>query len=118
MNPPAKAAARALRRPRRLPRALAGLSLGLALAGAAMAAPTCWDGTGHTVRCEAPGALPVGTTLSPEQELAREPGVPLPPPEALFSLVCIVGGLFVLIGLMPDFDGWNPGESERRSRRR
>jgi hypothetical protein len=66
-----------------------------------------------------PGALPVGTALSPEQELAREPGVPLPSPETMVSLIFIVGGLFVLIGLMPDFDDWNPShKSDHGPRRR
>ena len=123
MNPtapcPVRPALRGPRPARRLARALAGLSFGLMLAGVAVAAPTCWDQAGQTVRCEAPGALPVGSVLSPEQELAREPGIPLPSPETVISLVFIVGGLFVLIGLMPDFDDWNPGrDSEHGPRRR
>jgi hypothetical protein len=78
---------------------------------AAVAAPTCLDSTGATVRCESPGALPVGE--SPPPDLDRS-DIPLPAPETLFGLICVLGGLFALIGLMPDFDGWGPGEHDGR----
>jgi hypothetical protein len=93
-------------------RAAVGLALGagLLLGSAAAAAPTCVDSAGQTVRCEAPGALPVGAI--PDPDIARDSEIPLPAPETLFGLVCVLGGLFALIGLMPDFDGWGPGEHE------
>jgi hypothetical protein len=100
-------------RPRRTARkAAVGLALGasLLLGTAAAAAPTCVDSAGQTVRCEAPGALPVGA--SSDADAARDSEFPLPAPETLFGLVCVLGGLFALIGLMPDFDGWGPGEHE------
>ena len=86
-------------------------------ATAATAAPTCLDPAGETVRCDAPNALPVGVSPAPDPASRQETAtVPLPAPETLFALVCILGGLFVLIGLMPDFDGWGPGEHEGRGK--
>jgi hypothetical protein len=95
-------------------RAAVGLTLGsgLLLGAPATAAPTCVDSTGQTVRCEAPGALPVGAIPGPDADAARDSEIPLPAPQTLFGLVCVLGGLFALIGLMPDFDGWGPGEHE------
>jgi len=98
--------------------AASGLFAGaLALAAPAAAAPTCLDSAGATVRCGAPNALPVGVAPPAEQDVAHEDGIPLPAPDTLFGLVCVLGGLFVLIGLMPDFDGWGPGEGEGRGRK-
>jgi hypothetical protein len=95
-------------------RAAAGLALGagLLLGTAAAAAPTCVDSAGQTVRCEAPAALPVGAIPEPDADAAHDSEFPLPAPATLFGLVCVLGGLFALIGLMPDFDGWGPGEHE------
>jgi hypothetical protein len=77
------------------------------LAPPALAAPTCWDTQGRTVRCGTEGALPVGTRLTPEQEAQRIARLAGPPPLALAGLVFLLGGLFALIALMPDFDGWD-----------
>jgi hypothetical protein len=99
-------------------RAAAGLALCGALLWPALAsaAPTCLDAAGETVRCEAPDALPVD--MSPAAAAAeREAAIPLPSAQTLFGLVCVLGGLFALIGLMPDFDGWGPGEHEDRRER-
>jgi hypothetical protein len=95
-------------------RAAVGLALGagLLLGTAATAAPTCVDSAGQTVRCEAPSALPVGASPEPDADIARDSEIPLPAPQTLFGLVCVLGGLFALIGLMPDFDGWGPGEHD------
>jgi hypothetical protein len=111
LDPPSQPRSGALRRARR---AAAGLALGagLLLGTAAAAAPTCLDSAGQTVRCEAPGALPVGAEPDADADAARDSQIPLPAPETMFGLVCVVGGLFALIGLMPDFDGWGPGEHE------
>jgi hypothetical protein len=32
----------------------------------------------------------------------------------LASVICVIGGLFALIALMPDFDGWREGDWDRR----
>jgi hypothetical protein len=42
---------------------------------------------------------------------------------ALIGAICLVGGLFALIALMPEFDGWregdwDPPETEDEPRRR
>lgn len=106
--------------PGRARRLVAGLALcaGLLAPAVAGAAPTCLDAAGTTVRCEAPNALPVGVSPAADVEDAREDAIPLPSPQILFGLVCVLGGLFALIGLMPDFDGWGPGEHEGRGKRR
>jgi hypothetical protein len=88
------------------------LGAGLLVGTAAAAAPTCVDNTGQTVRCEAANALPVGA--SPAPDAARPADDALPSPQTLFGLICVLGGLFTLIGLMPDFDGWGPGEQDGR----
>jgi hypothetical protein len=77
----------------------------LSSASVAHAAPTCVDQNNIVRRCGTPGAMPVG--WSPPDAVAAEQSEP--DASTLFSLVCIVGGLFALIALMPDFDGeWGP----------
>ena len=101
-------------------RAARRLAAAVAVAGAlllplaAHAAPTCLDDTGATVRCDAPNALPVGVSPAPEQVADRDEDIPLPSPQTLFGLICVLGGLFALIGLMPDFDGWGGDHEGRR----
>jgi hypothetical protein len=82
----------------------------LLLAGAgALAAPTCMDKGGNTIRCNAQGAMPVGWTPPPGILLERE--LSLPPNPGAGRLLKIALGLavfFALIALLPDFDGdWN-----------
>lgn len=96
--------------------ASAALAWSLLAGFGAVAAPTCQDNAGQTVRCEAAAALPVGVSPA-DDSAARESDFPLPGPETMFGLICVVGGLFALIGLMPDFDGWGPGEHEGRPER-
>jgi hypothetical protein len=80
----------------------------------AAAAPTCWSRTGETVRCESPAALPVGAPLPPEAEQARQDDLPLPDPDVLFAVICVLGSLFGLIFAAPPFDGdWEERGSER-----
>jgi hypothetical protein len=100
-------------------RSAAGIALaaGLLAPALAAAAPTCLDAAGGTVRCEAPGALPVGVAPTPDPADLRSDEIPLPSPPTLFGLICVLGGLFALIGLMPDFDGWSPGETDGRGER-
>jgi uncharacterized membrane protein len=75
-------------------------------ASAATAAPTCWDKAAHTVKCGTAGALPVGSSLTPDQQLDRDSRSDDLSPTQLVSLACLLGGLFALIAAMPDFDGW------------
>lgn len=100
-------------------RLAAALLLGvvLLLPRAAAAASPCPDGDGQTVRCEAPNALPLAATPAGEAEAPSPADIPLPAPEMLFGVICLVGGLFALIGLMPDFDGWSSGEQDGRRER-
>jgi hypothetical protein len=92
--------------------AIAGGGLGLALLLAAApgeAAPTCLDRDGVTVRCGAPGAMPVG--WEPEGGPAA-PDTPDPGPAQLAGLAAVIGGLFALLALMPEFDGWDGRERD------
>ena len=84
----------------------------LLAASPALAAPTCWNESGQTVRCGTPGALPVGQTLSPEQEMARQASQA--PALSLAELLgggLLIGGIFALIALMPQFESWD-GEKD------
>ena len=92
------------------------------LTGSALAAPTCQDGNGDTIRCGTPGAMPVGWTLSPQQRLERQPSGPLPPSTSeVVEMICVIGMLLALIALMPEFDGgagdWDEQEGDRDERK-
>ncbi|MGA0603028.1 hypothetical protein ACO2Q3_20140 [Caulobacter sp. KR2-114] len=89
--------------------------LALGLGGPALAAPTCQDRAGDTIRCGAPGAMPVGWTL-PDSERAAQPDDPAPPAR-IVGAVTLVLCLFALIALMPPFDGrrdadWGGGDGD------
>jgi hypothetical protein len=88
------------------------LILGL-LATPALAAPTCQDRQGGTIKCGVRGAMPVGWKQSPEQlwdrDISRPPG---PSTGELLGVFCFLGLLFALIALMPDFDGWQEDRDE------
>src|ERR1700742_4891088 len=88
------------------------LALGATLitAPTARAAPTCQDPAGNTVRCGTPAAMPVGWTLPDDQR----PAPHAPPLEELLALACVIGGLFALIALMPDFDGRHAADWDRQ----
>jgi hypothetical protein len=99
------------------------LAAALLTAPAAMAAPTCQDRNGDTIRCGTQGAMPVGWTLS--EQARQDRGLPppaLPTAREAFGLLCVIGGLFAIIALMPAFDGWREGDwdaqegDEKRSR--
>lgn len=80
-------------------------------AAPALAAPTCLDKAGQTVRCGTATALPVGEAPETDADLGRDAQADDDTQYSnLFGVACVVGGLFLLIGLMPDFDGWGPGE--------
>jgi len=87
---------------------LAAALVALSAAPPAAGAPTCWNAAAETVRCGTPGALPVGARLTPAQAALRRSrdaaGGPAPP---LIGLMLLLAGLFGLIALLPDFDGWD-----------
>jgi hypothetical protein len=104
-------------------RVLAFVAALLASSGAAAsanAAPTCNDVNGRTIKCGAPGAMPVGWKPAPEVEAARVAmDAPGPSTTQMLGLVLFVGGLMALIGLLPDFEGrdgsgWDPHEGDER----
>ncbi|MDR3514121.1 MAG: hypothetical protein P4L73_20995 [Caulobacteraceae bacterium] len=108
---------------RRMILSLAAAAL-LLCAPAARAAPTCQDRGGVATRCGTPGAMPVGWTAPPDPAGdPPAPGAPEPGLNTILSLVAVVGGLFALIALMPEFDGsrasdWDRQEGDDDQRRR
>ena len=78
----------------------------LLAAPAALAAPTCQDRDGETIRCGTQGAMPVGWTLSPQQRSERQTAKPkYPSTTELLELIGVMGVFFALLALMPEFDG-------------
>ena len=96
--------------------AAAALALHLALLAPsiALAAPTCLDARGETVRCGTAGAMPVGWAPAPDVAQARlDARHDALSPRMAIGLVCVVGGLLALFALMPDFQGrWDREEGE------
>jgi hypothetical protein len=90
----------------------------LSTASAAIAAPTCNDEAGRTVRCGAPGAMPLGWEPSPEVVAARDAAQPAGPSSTqMFGIVCFIGGLLALFAVLPDFEderggGWDRQEDD------
>jgi len=80
------------------------VTLVLLTASTASAAPVCENKYGDGARCGTPGAMPIGWALTPAQREYWRPDTPMAPAK-LFGLISIVGGIFALIALMPDFDG-------------
>jgi hypothetical protein len=75
------------------------------LATPVFAAPTCQDRNGDTIKCGAPGAMPVGWTL-PDAEAWRLRLVhPETPAGDILKAVAGLALLFALIALLPRFDG-------------
>jgi hypothetical protein len=83
----------------------------LALSSPALTAPTCQTLDGKSAKCGLPHAMPVGWSPSPQQVLERQAEAdPGPTAEQLLNLAFFLGGLFALIALLPEFDGWAPGD--------
>ncbi|HWX89579.1 MAG TPA: hypothetical protein VNY75_04690 [Rhizomicrobium sp.] len=80
-------------------------------APAAQAAPTCQDRNGDTIKCGAPGAMPVGWTPSPQQLWDRS-RPPSPSKGELLSAFGMVGLILALIALLPEFHGWREEQDE------
>ena len=87
----------------------------LLTASPGLAAPTCQDANGATARCGTVGAMPVGWSQSRDGAFDRvgdsDDGLT---PRRLVGLVLAIGSIFALIALMPDFDGWAPGDGNLR----
>ena len=81
----------------------------LLAAPAAMAAPTCQDLNGGTIRCGTPGAMPVGWTLPLQQRLERDHTLPVEP-EQLLRVICVLGIYFCLLAMLPEFERWSDEE--------
>ena len=86
-------------------------------APAGLAAPTCQDRNGLTIKCGTEGAMPVGWTLPPEEWLERQKFMPEPPSlNEMLELFCTLGVFFALMALMPDFEGraseWDKQEDD------
>ncbi len=80
---------------------------------AAEAAPTCQDRNGDVIRCNTPGAMPVGWTPSEEFLLAKKNASPDGTTEALEAAV-FVALFLALIALLPEFDGTKAADWDRQ----
>ena len=75
------------------------------------AAPTCRNENLDPAACGAPGAMPAGWTPSARQVMDHQQSpLPSPSPDDVLDLICVIGGLFALIALMPPFDGRNSSD--------
>ena len=95
---------------------IATLVAAVLLGGApvASAGPICEDRAGEAVRCEDPRAMPLGWTLPLEQRLKHPAtGPPDPTLAQLGGVFALILLFFALIALMPDFDGWATGASDK-----
>ena len=106
----------------RRPIAVLVAATALFVAPAAVAAPTCNDRNGDTIKCGTPGAMPVGWAPSPDDVIDR----PVEPPDLnlgeMAALIYILAAIFAVIALMPEFDGrsdsdWDQQEGDDRPRR-
>ncbi len=88
----------------------AATAVALLAAPAALAAPTCDNRNGDTVKCGTPGAMPVGWAPSPAEALNHAPTPPELNSAEAVALIYILGAFFALIALMPEFDGWRDGD--------
>jgi hypothetical protein len=89
--------------------ALALLSAPAADAGGAW----CQKPNGDSIRCHAPGAMPLGWTASASQRVEPQRSASVTP-GAVAGLIGVIGGLFALIALMPEFQGRRGGWDEQQ----
>ena len=101
---------------RRVSCAIAGaIAAFLLIEPSGIAAPTCIDQDGDTIKCGAPGAMPLGWRLSPEEELARDMEQTVSPNLGeLLELICLLGVFFSLMAMLPDCDGWRDDDGKGR----
>ena len=83
-------------------------------ASGALAAPTCDNRNGDTVRCGTPGAMPVGWAPSPGDVLDHPATAPELSPAEAAALIYILCAFFALIALMPEFDGRRDSDWDRQ----
>lgn len=83
----------------------------LLTAHAALAAPTCQDRHGLTIRCGTSGAMPVGWSLPYEERKFRPP---VPSVGEFLKLFATLGLLFALIALLPQFDGRSSSDWDKQ----
>jgi hypothetical protein len=101
--------------------AVAVLCTAMLSAPAALAAPTCLDRNGDTIRCGAAGAMPVGWTPSPRLLLEKEMRPTNTHWRELLEVFCGLGVFLALVALLPEFDGtrdrdWNEQEGDDEER--
>jgi len=78
----------------------------LLCAAPALAAPTCQDRNGTTIRCGAPDAMPPGWTLPPEEFNRRQAELHNKTnPDTILEAVVVIALFLVGIALLPEFDG-------------
>ncbi|MEJ1970668.1 MAG: hypothetical protein WDN03_18880 [Rhizomicrobium sp.] len=87
-----------------------GLLIVLLSAPAALAAPTCQDRAGGTIRCGAEGAMPAGWSLPDSEREAPPPTDTL----AMWEAIAMVAMLLALIAIMPEFDGRSDADWDRQ----
>jgi len=92
-----------------------GILAALSFAPPALAAPTCQDQDGGTIKCGTPGAMPVGWTPTPQHLLevsrAQPPGTDMANGlQALYLIALLLG----LIALLPEFDGTHAADWGRQ----
>lgn len=75
------------------------------LATPALAAPICLNRAGDMVHCEAPGAMPLGWTLPPEEAWRFKAAHPATPIGNILKVAAGLALFFALIALLPRFDG-------------
>lgn len=78
---------------------------------AVLAAPTCVDRAGDTIRCGTPGAMPVGWSLPAQEKRDRDIARSLDAsPNEWLKVFCVLGLFFALLALLPEFDGSRAGD--------
>jgi hypothetical protein len=92
----------------------------LCCAAPAGAAPTCQDQNGSAARCGAPGAMPLGWSLPPEDFHRRQVALQgTPDSDRLITLVGALVLFLAFLALLPEFDGrsdedWLPDDKDRK----
>jgi hypothetical protein len=82
------------------------LAIVLLCASPALAAPTCQDRNGTTIRCGEPGAMLPGWTLPPDEFNKRQAELHNSnKADTILDAVVVIALFLVGIALLPEFDG-------------